>query len=183
MLKAIFAGSISNSMNSLRHSHNYVLLLGSNLGDSLDMLKKSSEHILLSVGEIKAKSKIYKSDPWGFDAPNPFLNQALLVKSQLTPWELLQDIHFIERKLGRVSTEEKNYTSRIIDIDILHWDGAPLETEELSIPHKLLHLRRFALLPMCELVGEFHHPTIGLSYNLILKNCSDHSVLTELPLR
>jgi 2-amino-4-hydroxy-6-hydroxymethyldihydropteridine diphosphokinase len=183
MLKAIFAGSIYNSMNSLRHSHNYVLLLGSNLGDSLDMLKKSSEHILLSVGEIKAKSKIYSSEPWGFDAPTLFLNQALLVSSQHSPWELLQEIHSIERKLGRVRSEEKNYTSRIIDIDILHWDGAPVETEELSIPHKLLHLRRFALLPMCELVGEVLHPSIRLSYNLILENCLDHGVLTELPLR
>ncbi len=183
MLKAIFAGSISNSMNSLRHSHNYVLLLGSNLGDSLDMLKKSSEHILLSVGEIKAKSKIYSSEPWGFDAPTPFLNQALFVRSQLSPLELLHEIHSIERKLGRVRSEEKNYTSRIIDIDILHWDGAPVETEELSIPHKLLHLRRFALMPMCELVGEVLHPSIRLSYNLILENCIDHGVLTELPLR
>lgn len=183
MLKAIFAGSISNSMNSLRHSHNYVLLLGSNLGDSLDMLKKSCTDILLSVGEIIGYSKIYVSDPWGFDAPTPFLNQALLVKSQLTPWELLLEVHSIERKLGRVRSEEKKYTSRIIDIDILHWDGAPVETEELSIPHKLLHLRRFALLPMCELVGEVLHPSIRLSYNLILENCLDHGVLTELPLR
>ncbi len=170
-------------MDLPKYSYNYVLLLGSNLGDSLGMLKKSCTDLLLSVGEITAYSKIYKSDSWGFDAPTPFLNQALLVKSQLSPLELLHGIHSIERKLGRVRTEEKNYTSRIIDIDILHWDGAIVATEELSIPHKLVHLRRFALTPMCELVGDLLHPTIGLNYNLILQNCPDQSVITELSLR
>ncbi len=135
------------------------------------------------MGEILAHSKIYVSEPWGFDAPTSFLNQALLVNSRHSPGELLVEIQSIERKLGRVRTEDKNYTSRVIDIDILHWDGAPMETEDLSIPHKLLHLRRFALTPMCELVGEFLHPTIGVSYNLILKNCADTGVLTELTLQ
>jgi 2-amino-4-hydroxy-6-hydroxymethyldihydropteridine diphosphokinase len=152
------------------------LLLGSNLLDRLLMLNRAQEQIQNLVGKIKAKSKIYESVPWGFEAQTSFLNQILVIETEFNPMEILEQIKFVERDLGRVRTSE-NYESRTIDIDILFYNDEIIALPELIIPHPQLHKRRFTLVPLAEIAPEFIHPVIKKTIQDLLKDCEDMSAV------
>lgn len=139
---------------------NAYLLLGSNLGDreaSLISARKS----LATFGEITATSALYETEAWGLENQPMFLNQALILSTDLPPEELLVKIAEIEETLGRVQTEK--WHPRIIDIDILGMDDLIVETDELSIPHPCLHERNFALIPLLEIAPEWVHPVLNVT--------------------
>lgn len=146
----------------------YVLLTGSDLGDKLKNLKDAMMLIESRIGEIEAVSDILESEPWGFESSTTFLNQALVVETELLPEQILEVIKEIENSLGRESRSTKEYVSRLIDIDILCGEGVIHRTEKLSVPHSLLHKRVFALKPLCQLVPEWQHPLLVLTYQTIL---------------
>ena len=154
----------------------YVLLTGSDLGDKTQNLNDAKLHISKNIGEIEAVSEILESEPWGFDSSTTFLNQALLITTHLAPQEILREIKLIEEARGRTTKRGPEYTSRIIDIDILCGENVIHHTEELSVPHKFLHQRIFALTPLCELVPNWLHPLLEESYRVILER-----LLTEKP--
>lgn len=159
--------------------HTYVLLLGSNLGESRRMLEKARAEIIRSMGHISSTSAVYSSQPWGFDAPEMFLNQAVILESDLAPQQLLRSIHTLENNLGRVRDSGPRYSSRIIDIDILHWSGGIFSSSDLSIPHPLVQQRRFALIPLNDLGRELIHPVLNKPYSVLLEECDDHSSVTR----
>jgi len=148
--------------------------LGSNLSDRKIMLNKAIEYLQLKVGEIKLESKIYESAPWGFEAQTSFLNQILVVKTELKPLEILVQIKSIEKKLGRVKTSE-SYESRTIDIDILFYNDEIIELPELIIPHPQLHKRGFTLVPLAEIAPELNHPVLNKPIKDLLRDCEDQS--------
>ncbi|MDR1170317.1 MAG: 2-amino-4-hydroxy-6-hydroxymethyldihydropteridine diphosphokinase, partial [Prevotellaceae bacterium] len=125
------------------------LLTGSNLGDRKSYLDSAKRSLCLSVGELLAESSIYESEPWGFVSENAFLNQVLLYETVLTPREILQTIKIIEAENGRIHAKS-GYSSRNLDIDILFYDNTVLNSADLTIPHPMLHRRRFTLLPLNE---------------------------------
>ena len=132
-----------------------VLSLGSNLGDRLFYLVEAAKLIAEKAGEIVMKSSVYETEAWGFEAP-PFLNQALVVQTSLSPWQLLEKLQNIEKQLGRnmkSKTVHKkiNYHSRTIDIDILLYGNHNINSSELTIPHPLIHQRDFVKMPLDEL--------------------------------
>lgn len=146
----------------------YVLLTGSDLGDKVKNLNDARLLIELRIGEIEAISEILESEPWGFDSSTTFLNQALVVETELPPEQILEEIKEIESTLGRETRSSNDYVSRLIDIDILCGEGVIHHTEKLSVPHSLLHKRVFALKPLCQLVPEWQHPLLVLNYQTIL---------------
>jgi len=152
------------------------LLLGSNLLDRMLMLNQAQEQIQMFIGEIKIKSSIYESAPWGFEAQSSFLNQILIVETDLKPMGILERIKSIEKEMGRVKTSE-SYESRTIDIDILFYNEEIIAFPELIIPHPQIHKRRFTLVPLAEIAPEFIHPVFNKSINDLLINCSDDSVV------
>ncbi len=112
------------------------LLLGSNKGNKTENLKEALRLINKEIGSVEKKSKILETKPLGFDSENIFLNQLLLVKTQLSPIQLLNYTQHIEETLGRIDkTQDKNYTDREIDIDILSYDGVKFYSKNLQIPH------------------------------------------------
>jgi 2-amino-4-hydroxy-6-hydroxymethyldihydropteridine diphosphokinase len=145
----------------------YVLLTGSDLGDRALNLSRASELIAEHVGRVVESSSVIESEPWGFESDTKFLNQALLIESELNAETVLQKILKIEADLGRVR-QEMNWASRIIDIDILCADQLIHHSETLKVPHEHLHERQFALRPLCELVPEWKHPLVLKSYVEIL---------------
>lgn len=69
----------------------------------------------------------------------------------------------IEKQLGRTDKETKEYLDRTIDIDILFYNKDIINEENLTIPHKYVHLRAFTLVPMLELNADFIHPILHKS--------------------
>ena len=141
--------------------HRVYLLTGSNAGNKTGFLKIAEQSLSQLLGRLINKSAIYESEPWGFEADERFVNQVLLFETLLQPTEILKVIAEIERRNGRIRPAEGGYASRTLDIDILFYDDLILDTPDLQIPHPLLHLRAFALLPLCEIAPDFVHPALN----------------------
>lgn len=149
------------------------LLLGSNRGDRELMLNKAKDAVNQQIGKILASSFVYESEPWGFEDSTPFLNQAVKVSTNLIPNEVLLKIHQIEEFLGR-KRSSLGYEPRIIDVDILLYGDMIINQKELTIPHPLLHKRRFALLALNDILDRsFSHPINKMNIEAMLKNCED----------
>jgi 2-amino-4-hydroxy-6-hydroxymethyldihydropteridine diphosphokinase / dihydropteroate synthase len=137
----------------MRHS-TVALALGSNLGNSIENLRKALRQ-LSSLYKVNAVSSIYESDALTPEnAPlewnKNFLNAVVLVEvhENLQPEVLLKSIKDIEQNIGRSSLER--WAPRIIDIDILYWRNVQCKSENLNIPHQRLLERPFALCPLLE---------------------------------
>ena len=88
-----------------------------------------------------------------------FLNMAVKLETELGPKELLSFIKNIERRLGR--EEGERYGPRLIDIDILLYEGLEVKEKDLEIPHPKLPERAFYLVPLLEIEPEIEHPKFG----------------------
>jgi 2-amino-4-hydroxy-6-hydroxymethyldihydropteridine diphosphokinase len=126
------------------------------------------------IGQVTKSSSVYESEPWGFSSDQQFLNQVVVVESELSPNEMLDEIHIIEAKLGR-KRSSAGYQSRTMDIDILFYDDLMVNESDLVIPHPRLHERRFTLLPLAEIAGDFIHPVLSESMDALAEECSDTS--------
>lgn len=148
------------------------------MGDVEATLRRCNELIGQRVGELVRLSSVVESDPWGFVAEQRFLNQVLVVRTALSPAQLLNATQLIEHELGRIAkSHTKNgtpvYSSRTVDIDILFYDNQVVNTPSLTIPHPLLHERSFVLTPLCEIESDRIHPVLGESMDKLrirLKN-------------
>ncbi|MBC8147773.1 MAG: 2-amino-4-hydroxy-6-hydroxymethyldihydropteridine diphosphokinase [Bacteroidetes bacterium] len=132
------------------------LLLGGNIGDRESVLSNAKEIISERVGNITTESSIYETEAWGFKSEEKFLNQAIVVETDFLPNEVLRKINAIEKEMGRKKLQ--NYSSRIIDIDILFYETWVIKSKKLTIPHPHLHERQFTLKPLNEIIPDFVHP-------------------------
>lgn len=137
------------------------LSLGTNLGNKEENLHAAMQLIEERIGNIVSQSALYVSAPWGFTSQNSFLNNAVAVETSLTPDELLHTTQGIERTLGRThKTVNRQYSDRLIDIDILFYDSLVMDTPALTLPHPLLHQRLFVLSPLAEIAPTLRHPIL-----------------------
>lgn len=150
------------------------LLIGGNLGDRKALLQKARQGIEEYIGKIIGKSSIYETAAWGFESENDFLNQVLIVDSDLNPHQVLDKCHEIEKQLGRIRNSEQ-YASRTMDIDILFYNDEILDEPNLIVPHPKLHERRFTLEPLNEIAPDYIHPKLKKSMQELLSDCIDHS--------
>lgn len=172
--------------------------LGTNIGDLLQNLEIAEHQLHQSGLVIGKKSKIYSSEEWSESKDYPhtikekniqqprYLNQCIECTSEKSPYIVFEKIRDIEKKMGRSREAEalykKNnriqYAPRIIDIDILFYDDWFVrEAEAITIPHPRLQLRRFVLLPLCEIAPDFIHPVFHKSIRQLLKECPDTSIV------
>ncbi len=151
------------------------LLLGSNMGNSLQFLTDARTHIENEIGAISVSSSIYQTAAWGKTDQPDFMNQVVKVNSNFAPEEVLQTILAIEKKLGRERTEK--WAARTIDIDILFYDLMIINHDNLIIPHPFLQERAFALAPLSELAPNLEHPILKQTISTLLANlASDLSI-------
>ena len=157
--------------------HTVVLLLGSNLGNRQALLANATREIAARIGTLSRQSALYETAPWGdfgTHQPQPFLNQALIVDTPLPPEEVLRLALQIEAQLGRTRQEGiDTYMSRPIDIDLIFYDKAVINTPALILPHPRAHLRRFVLEPLCELIPNYIHPTLHRPIRQLLSDCPE----------
>jgi 2-amino-4-hydroxy-6-hydroxymethyldihydropteridine diphosphokinase len=153
--------------------------VGSNLGNRENNLEQAVARIVEYIGPVLKSSSIYITEPWGFKAEEEFLNIVVKIGTKLTPSGILGRILMIESLLGRVR-DNKQYTSRLIDIDILLYGDIIVDEESLKIPHPLLHKRKFVLVPLCEIESEMIHPVLNKSIAELLESCEDQSEVKKL---
>ena len=137
------------------------LSLGSNKGDRIGYVQQAAS--LLGMDEkitIVRTSAFYESEPWNMNTKNWFVNAVVEIKTQYSPQELLVACQRVECQLGRTPIEKGQYQDRTIDIDILFYNKEFINEENLTIPHKYVHLRAFTLVPMMELNSDFVHPVL-----------------------
>lgn len=149
------------------------LLLGSNLEDRSALLKQARDRIAGKIGSVEGESSIYESEAWGFDSPDRFLNQVIKIETGLAPSSLLKEILQIELDLGRIRIPAANYSSRLIDIDILFYNDEIILEENLTIPHPRIPDRMFTLLPLSEIDNSFIHPVEHKSIGELVTECND----------
>jgi 2-amino-4-hydroxy-6-hydroxymethyldihydropteridine diphosphokinase len=148
------------------------LLLGGNLGDKKTIFSEVRTLLNEHVGPITAESVIYETEPWGFESDDLFWNQALELLTDLQPEEVLEQTQQIEMNTGRVR-KEVQYTSRVIDIDILFYGNLIINKDNLVVPHPRIQERRFVLVPLCEIAPDLIHPIVQKSINQILQESTD----------
>ncbi len=151
-----------------------VLSLGSNLGDREQTIVSCIDAIHKQVATVVDVSKLYESEAWGFSS-DAFLNCAILIHTSLSATELLASILELEKDLGRKRSIEQGYQARNIDIDIIAFNEDIIEINNLQIPHKEMHNRKFVLLPICDLKFEWKHPILHKSKEILLETTSDNS--------
>ena len=155
-------------------SETVFILLGSNMGDRECLVNQACAMIEKRCGEVVAKSRLYESEPWGFEAEQWFLNQVIEVSTSLSPDVLMNGLLAIEKELGRDrSTPHQGYASRPIDLDILYFGDKIIDTQLVTAPHPRLHQRRFTLLPLCDIAADFVHPVLKLTGRELLERCED----------
>ena len=147
------------------------LLIGGNIGDRKRALEMASEAIEEQCGTISKRSFIYETAAWGKEDQNPFLNQAIELQTKFSPHELLDYLLQIEETMGRV--REIKYGPRIIDIDMLFFNDAVIDTRDLKIPHPELPNRRFTLQCLHDIASLKKHPVSGKTIEELLAECPD----------
>ncbi|MBO4740879.1 MAG: 2-amino-4-hydroxy-6-hydroxymethyldihydropteridine diphosphokinase [Bacteroidales bacterium] len=152
---------------------NATLLIGGNMGDSIELCKQATGLINKYLGNITSLSAFYCSEAWGFEAEQSFVNQAIIISAGLQPTELLDKALKIESMLGRTRGGE-GYSPRTMDIDIIFYGNEIIDTPQLTIPHPRMHLRNFVLVPLCEIMPEFVHPVLGKTIEQLLRECPDN---------
>ena len=147
--------------------HQVYLGLGSNLGDKEENIRKAINLINEQIGTVVRQSALFYSEPWGFESENQFVNAAICISTTLTPHEVLKANQRIEKQLGKteehatdrgLQTSDTNhqpsaitYHDRPIDIDILLYDDLHIDEPELKIPHPLMQMRDFVMIPLREI--------------------------------
>lgn len=148
------------SVKCKREWHTAYVAFGSNMGDSEKYIKTAIEKLNTADGCLVEKvSEIIKTAPYGGVEQDDFLNGVLRLKTYLSPEKLLGLLNKIEAEAGR--TREIHWGPRTLDLDIIFYDNAVIDTEKLQIPHADMQNRDFVLKPLCEIAPFVRHPVLG----------------------
>jgi 2-amino-4-hydroxy-6-hydroxymethyldihydropteridine diphosphokinase len=175
----VYSPGINNFGLNYLIMNDVFLGLGTNLGNRKSNLRNAVDRIGENIGPVVKSSSVYETEPWGFEADNDFYNMVVGIETKMSPSDMMNQIRLIESSLGRERDQDR-YSSRIIDIDILFYGDQVSEEKGLKIPHRLIHERKFVLVPMCELAPDFVHPGSGKSIRVLLDECRDRSRIIKL---
>ena len=123
-------------------------------------------------------SPFYRTAPVDYLDQDWFVNAVVKLGTDLSPFRLLEELQEIQRSAGRVK-DPIPYGPRIIDLDIIFYDDAVIETSELAVPHPRMHKRAFVLQPICDIDPQLVHPVIGRQVQDLLRELDDSSQAIE----
>lgn len=140
--------------------HTAYIALGSNMGDKGEYLQCAVEALKEREDcRVTEVSDFINTAPYGVTDQDEFLNGVLMMKTLLTPEELLERLHEIEAGAGRVRL--RRWGPRTLDLDILLYDDLVIDTEELHIPHIDMQNRDFVLEPLAQIAPWVRHPVFN----------------------
>ncbi|KAJ2583944.1 trifunctional dihydropteroate synthetase [Coemansia sp. RSA 1836] len=156
--------------------HSAYIALGTNLGNRLENMHQALHRLNTDMpnSHVVETSFLYQTAPMYVTDQPAFLNAACLVKTALEPLALLDELKRIEAEMGRDFGMYRN-GPRIMDLDILFYDEIDMQTERLTIPHALLHERRFQLGPLCDIDGDLMHHRLGKTTGALFRHLTTHS--------
>lgn len=159
--------------------HHAYIGFGSNLGNRLENCRNALEALAkLQESTLLKTSSLYETAPIGLVEQPSFVNGAVLLQSAADAHRLLQQMLAIERALGRLRT--RKWGPRLIDLDILFFDDQIIHSPGLTVPHPLLHERRFVLEPLREIAPDFYHPILGKTVAELLDELQDGDQRVEV---
>ena len=150
------------------------LNLGSNLnsilGSRYDNLTIATNLLIEAKIKITKISNFYETPSYPNQRLPKFLNIGILARFDNNYIELLKSISFIEKKMGRIRTKKND--PRIIDIDIIDFNGLVKKTNKLKLPHSKTHLRNFVLYPILEIDPKWSHPILKKNAQFLIDKLS-----------
>ena len=145
-------------------------------------LQKAVDQLFLRVGHVHQISRVYQSPAMGFSGAD-FLNAVAFLQTDMAPEVVMQELLSIERDLGRqrlVSTidgtaisDEREYSSRTIDLDLLAYGDLKQDSSDLILPHPRIQNRLFVLQPFLDAAPSWQHPELNLSLTELCDQCPD----------
>jgi 2-amino-4-hydroxy-6-hydroxymethyldihydropteridine diphosphokinase len=132
-----------------------LIALGGNVGDVRTTFGMAIANICgMAQAALLARSSDYATPPWGETQQDPFINACIEINTSLDPHALLFTLHKIEKKFGRDRARETRWGPRTLDLDLIAYDDATLDTPDLILPHPRLFERAFVLVPLAEIAPE-----------------------------
>lgn len=154
--------------------HKVYIALGSNMGDRMTHLQSAVNAIENQVGNVLACAPVYETPSWGFEG-HPFLNSCLVAESTKRPDEIMSLLLKIEATHGRTRSEQKGYSDRTLDLDLLMVDEVQMESPQLQLPHPSMHKRRFVLQPLSQVAPNKIVPGTDSTVVSLLDVCKDQT--------
>jgi len=156
--------------------HVAYIALGANIGQREKNVAAALNALQHTKGvTVECVSSLYETEPVGGPAGQPrFINAAAKLSTELDPGRLLAVLHQIEQSLGRRRGER--WGPREIDLDILLYEDRVVAEDSLTIPHPLMHERRFVMEPLAEIAPDAVHPALGLTAIEILNSIESLSL-------
>ena len=156
-----------------------IIAIGGNIKSSdgmhpIDVGKKAIKLLKNYLIFVEKKSCWYISDPIPISDQPKYFNSIIIARTNLNEFDVLNILHKIENKLGRV--RNKVNESRVIDLDLIDYSNKILKTNSLIIPHPRAHLRRFIMEPLAELEPSWTHPILKINANQILKKLNKQNI-------
>ena len=148
--------------------------IGLNLGDKLSNCLSAIDRINTIPGsKVTARSDFYRTSPVGVEEQDWYVNGVVAVTTNATAQHLLKSLLAIEADMGR--ERRRKWDSRIIDLDILLFGDDIIDEENLKVPHPMMHLRKFVLVPMVSMAPHLIHPILGKPLLALFSSISDES--------
>ena len=135
--------------------------LGGNLGDVRERLDVAIAALDAMPGvAVVARSRFYRTPPWGHTEQPDFVNAAIAVETTLPALELLDVLLATERAFGRVRDGER-WGPRTLDLDLLAYGDDVIDGDRLTVPHPRIAERAFVLLPLADIAVDAVLPGMG----------------------
>ncbi len=146
--------------------------LNSNHGSRFDNISIATQLLLEAKLKIDKISNYYETPSYPNLKLPKFINIGLLVKNHDLS-KLYKTINLIEKKIGRIKTKKND--PRVIDIDIIDFNGKIKDSNNLILPHPRAHLRNFVLYPILEIDPKWSHPILKKNAQFLINNLSQKS--------
>ncbi|UCE52117.1 MAG: 2-amino-4-hydroxy-6-hydroxymethyldihydropteridine diphosphokinase [Desulfobacterales bacterium] len=154
-------------------THIAYISAGSNLGNKLKNCCQGIQSLTGQNTWLKAQSLIYKTEPVDYTDQDWFINLVVKIGTILDPMQLLHRVESIQRDAGRVH-DSIRFGPRILDLDIIFYDDAIINSAQLIVPHPRMHKRRFVLQPLCDIDPTIIHPVLEKDVQSLLEDLDDN---------